>query len=48
MSKKQRKQNQEQKKQNLIPESSCARKETVDIGILITYRNGDGNIMQSI
>ena len=24
-----------------IPESSCARKETVDIGILITSRNGD-------
>ena len=31
-----------------IPESSCARKETVDIGILVTSRNGDRNIMQSI
>ena len=24
-----------------IPESSCARKETVDIGILVTSKNGD-------
>ena len=24
-----------------IPESSCARKETADIDILVTYRNGD-------
>ena len=24
-----------------IPEFSCARKETVDIGILVTFRNGD-------
>ena len=31
-----------------IPESSGARKETVDIGILVTSRNGDGKIMQSI
>ena len=31
-----------------IPESSCARKETVDIDILITSRNGDRKIMQSI
>ena len=31
-----------------IPESSCARKETVDIDILATSRNGDRNIMQSI
>ena len=31
-----------------IPESSCARKETVDIGILVTSRNGDRKIMQSI
>ena len=31
-----------------IPESSCARKETVDIDILATSRNGDGKIMQSI
>ena len=25
----------------IIPESSCARKETVDIDILVTSRNGD-------
>ena len=31
-----------------IPESSCARKETVDIDILITSRNGGRKIMQSI
>ena len=31
-----------------IPESSCARKETVDIDILVTFRNGDRKIMQSI
>ena len=31
-----------------IPESSCARKETVEIDILVTSRNGDGKIMQSI
>ena len=33
-----------------IPESSCAyaRKETVDIDILLTSRNVDGKIMQSI
>ena len=31
-----------------IPESSCARKETVDIDILITSRNGDRKILQSI
>ena len=31
-----------------IPESSCARKETVDIDILVTTRNGDRKIMQSI
>ena len=30
------------------PESSCARKETVDIDILITSWNGDRKIMQSI
>ena len=29
------------------PEPSCARKETVDIGILVTSRNGDRKIMQS-
>ena len=31
-----------------IPESSCARKETVDIDILVTSRNGDRKIMQPI
>ena len=31
-----------------IPESSCARKETVDIRILVTSRNGDRKIMQGI
>ena len=31
-----------------IPESSCVRKETVDIDILVTSTNGDRNIMQSI
>ena len=31
-----------------IPESSCARKETVDIDILVTSRNDDRKIMQSI
>ena len=31
-----------------IPESSCARKEAVDINILVTSRNGDRKIMQSI
>ena len=31
-----------------IPESSCAGKETVDIDILVTSRNGDRKIMQSI
>ena len=31
-----------------IPEPSCARKETIDIDILVTSRNGDGKIMQSI
>ena len=31
-----------------IPESSCAGKETVDIDILITSRNGKRKIMQSI
>ena len=31
-----------------IPESSCARKETVDIDILKTSRNGDREIRQSI
>ena len=31
-----------------IPESSCARKETVDIDILVTSRNGDRKIMHSI
>ena len=31
-----------------IPESSCARKETVDIDILVTSRNGDKKTIQSI
>ena len=31
-----------------IPESSCARKETVDIDILVTSRNGDRKTIQSI
>ena len=31
-----------------IPEPSCARKETVDIDILVTSRNGDRKIMKSI
>ena len=31
-----------------IPESTCARKETIDINILVTSRNGDRKIMQSI
>ena len=31
-----------------IPESSCVRKETVDIDILVTSRNGDRKIMQFI
>ena len=31
-----------------IPESSCATKETVDIDIVATSRNGDQKIMQSI
>ena len=30
-----------------IPESSCARKETVDIDIFVTSRNGDRKIKQS-
>ena len=32
----------------IIPEFSCARKETVDIDILVTSRNGDRKIMQPI
>ena len=31
-----------------IPEFSCAKKEIVDIDILLTSRNGDRKIMQSI
>ena len=31
-----------------IPKFSCPRKETVDIDILVTYRNGDRKIIQSI
>ena len=36
------------KKNHKTTESSCARKETVDIDILVTSRNGDRKIMQSI
>ena len=32
----------------IIPESSCARKETVDIDIPVASKNGDRKIMQSI
>ena len=32
----------------IIPGSGCARKETDDIDILVTSRNGDRKIMQSI
>ena len=31
-----------------IPESSCARKDTVDIDNLVASKNGDRKIMQSI
>ena len=31
-----------------VPESSWARKETVDIDILVTSRNGDWKILQSL
>ena len=31
-----------------IPDSSCATKETVDIDILVTSKNGDRKIMQTI
>ena len=31
-----------------IPQSNCARNETVDIDILVTSKNGDRKIMQSI
>ena len=31
-----------------IPQASCARKKTVDIDVLVTSRNGDSKIMQSI
>ena len=30
-----------------IPESNCARKETVDTDILVTGKNGERKIMQS-
>ena len=32
----------------IIPESTCARKETVNTDILVTSRNGDRKIMHSI
>ena len=31
-----------------IPESSCPRKQTVDLNILVTSRNGDRKTMRSI
>ena len=31
-----------------IPESNCARKETVDLDIIVTSKNGERKIMQSI
>ena len=31
-----------------IPESSCVKKETADINILVIFRNGDRKIMQYI
>ena len=31
-----------------IPESICTRKETIDIDILVTSRNGDRNMIPSI
>ena len=31
--------------QQRIPESSCVRKETFDIDIRVTFRNGDTKIM---
>ena len=31
-----------------IPGSSCAKKENVDLDILVTFTNGDRKIMQSI
>ena len=37
-----------QRKAFSLPECSCARKETVDVDILITSRNGDRKIMQFI
>ena len=35
-------------RQKIIPESSCARKKTIDIETLVTSRNGGRKIMQSI
>ena len=32
----------------IIPEFSCARKETADIDILVTSRSGDREMMQSV
>ena len=32
----------------IIPESTCARKETANTDILVTSRNGDRKIMRSI
>ena len=32
----------------IIPGSSCAKKDNTDLDILVTFRNGDRKIMQSI
>ena len=31
-----------------IPEPSCTRKKTIDIDILVTYKNGDIKVRQSM
>ena len=36
------------KSKESIPEPGCARKQIVDIDILVTSRNGDRKIMQSV
>ena len=36
------------KNKKIIRESSCAKKEIADVDILVTSRNGDRKIMQSI
>ena len=32
----------------ILPKSSCVKKETAHVDILLTFRNGDRKIMQSI